>query len=343
MIGFLKKLWTLVSGWGTYGAALAASVYVTGYLVLRYEHLTIGIATAPPLFDERYLFAGARFFLNIVLALANIMFVVVLILLAAGLFVMTGRNYWPSATEKCISWWKRLVNKAAYLWATPTRLTLVGIVFSVLFFQTFMTHSYALRHVFLKAELPTDWPPIFWVLWKLGVFTHESLLPMFYFFCLMVAGTFFSALLVHLVVFNVCWEDDVPRASPYLIGLLLFAVAVQFAYLPVNYGAFISVREMPRVSYMVEPGDLEGEIAWLAWRGRGEEGATYLIKKSSQLSKGTSPMTRLETKSLEKAENIVVDQYDSVFHELFYHAWKAERDDTRNRGGKLGKKIKDAE
>ncbi len=74
-----KKVWDLIGAGSAYSAIVAAAAYAMGYLVLRYQHNTLGIATDPPLIDERYLFAGARFLINVIIALANIMLVLLVL------------------------------------------------------------------------------------------------------------------------------------------------------------------------------------------------------------------------------------------------------------------------
>jgi len=80
---FTEKLGGLAGRWTAYAAFGSFLLYLFGYLTLRFQLSTFGVATNLDIFDEKYLFAGCRFLVYLVSSVPNIL-IVVLILAALG-------------------------------------------------------------------------------------------------------------------------------------------------------------------------------------------------------------------------------------------------------------------
>ncbi len=78
---FTEKLGSVAGKWTAYAAFGSFLLYLLGYLTLRFQLTTYGVATNLDLFDEKYLFAGCRFLVYLVSAVPNIL--IILLALAA--------------------------------------------------------------------------------------------------------------------------------------------------------------------------------------------------------------------------------------------------------------------
>ena len=70
----------LAGNWATYSAIGSFALYLLGYLALRFHLTVLGIGTDLAVLDERYLFAGAKFLVYLVMSVP----IVVLVALVLG-------------------------------------------------------------------------------------------------------------------------------------------------------------------------------------------------------------------------------------------------------------------
>jgi len=82
---FTDKLGSLAGKCTAYAALGSFLLYLLGYLTLRFQLSTYGVAANLDIFDEKYLFAGCRFVVYLVSAVPNIL-IIVLLLAAIGYF-----------------------------------------------------------------------------------------------------------------------------------------------------------------------------------------------------------------------------------------------------------------
>src|ERR1700761_1709130 len=123
-----EGLGNLVGKWTAYAAFGSSMLYLIGYLTLRFQLSTYGLATDLDLFDEKYLFAGCRFLVYLVSSVPNIL-IVVLLLAAVGYLPY---RLMPSDAR---DWAARRLGDWC---AKPSRLSIAGIVLAVLFIQLVM-------------------------------------------------------------------------------------------------------------------------------------------------------------------------------------------------------------
>src|SRR5215831_12986441 len=69
----------VAGSWAAYIAMGSFGLYFLGYLSLRFHLTALGIATDLAVFDERYLFAGARFLVYLVASLPNVLLLVLVL------------------------------------------------------------------------------------------------------------------------------------------------------------------------------------------------------------------------------------------------------------------------
>jgi hypothetical protein len=242
-----SKIGSLASKWTSYAAFATFLLYLVGYLTLRFQLSTYGVATNLDAFDEKYLFAGCRFVVYLVSALPTVL---LLTLLLAAILYLPYR-FWPAASKARAEQWVR--NWAAH----PNRLPLVGILLAVGLIQFVMRNCFVYGSLLLKDKLPeNEW--INHILLTSG--GNRSL-----YFSGLIAGT----LLTLAILLGAMHPPALGTAlSRTLVGLLIFLVAVEILLLPVNYGTLIASQSLPRVSEMGEEKLGEGSQAWLVWENK---------------------------------------------------------------------------
>src|SRR6185503_19541464 len=202
-----SRLSSLGANWMTYSVVANLVLYVVGYLTLRFHLTAMGLGTDLdlPVFDERYLFTGARFLVYLVAAVPSI----ILVALPVAVLVGVAVRIVPEEARLRARLWLQDAN----------RLTLVGIVFSVLMIQLVMRQCFVFSDLLLAPELPRT------PAWLVNLLVDGSLMPLY-----------FSAL--------------VPAAgfAAFARGLLVFLAAVQLLLLPINYGVLIIDKTLPRVA-----------------------------------------------------------------------------------------------
>jgi hypothetical protein len=275
-----------VGKWTAYAAFGSSMLYLIGYLTLRFQLSTYGLATDLDLFDEKYLFAGCRFLVYLVSSVPNIL-IVVLLLAAVGYGPY--RLMSSAARGRAARWF-------ADRGAKPSRLSIAGIVLAVLFIQFVMRRCFAFGNLLLQKQLPDEWIS--------GVLLASDARLSLYFSGL-VAGTLLTAFIAWQAVPRL---DSASATERFLVAMLVFLVAVEFLLLPVNYGVLISTQQLPQVAEA--PGgaiSLDGRRAWLVWNSK--ETLTYFFYGSPD-SKVLVTVPRKDTP-------VRIVGYDDIYCVLF--------------------------
>ena len=249
-----EKLGAFAGKWTAYAAFGSFLLYLIGYLTLRFQLSTYGLATDLDLFDEKYFFAGCRFLVYLVSSVPNILIVVIL-LCAIG--------YLPYRLTPASA--RRWLQQHLADWcARPLRLPLLGIVIAVIFIQLVMRRCFAFGNILLREQLPNAWI-------SSVLLASDGRLTLY--FSGLVAGTLLTAFIAWQALEH---ADSDNSAAQLFIGVLVFLVAVEFLLLPVNYGVLVSTQQLPRVADL--PATLisqDTQRAWLLWYTK--ENFTYFI------------------------------------------------------------------
>jgi hypothetical protein len=277
----LDKLKELATGWPSYAAFGSFLLYVVGYLTLRFHLTALGVGTDLAVLDDRYLFTGARF----VVYLVSLVPIVVLLAL-----ILLGVIYVPL----------RLVPERARAWlcgpwtiqAHPVRLTLAGIVLSVLMIQVVMRQCFFYSHLLLRQSLPAD-PS-----WLPPLMSNDGLMSLF--FSGLIAGTMIPA----AILFSVYESQDERQSFKLLRGLLAFLILVQALLLPVNYGYLIVDKSLARVTSLGADRLRETQQAWLVWEGKDD--VTYFQRNTEGNIRSLITVPRTDAKHTE------ITGYDSI-------------------------------
>ena len=283
---FIEKVGGVAGKWTAYSALGTFLLYLFGYLTLRFQLSTYGVATNLDIFDEKYLFAGCRFLVFLVSAVPNIL-IIILVLAAIGyvpykLMPVSINNH----LKRWVSAWCQ----------TPIRLPLLGVVLSVALIQFVLRKCFAFGNVLFMKELPHRWLT-FVLLANDGI---QSL-----YFSGLVAGTLITAAILIYVLHR---RLATTPGSQLLLGTLVFLVAVEFLLLPINYGILISTQKLPRVAEV--SGDDKagaGQSDWLVWESK--DALTYLVHDSND--------ARMLVTIPGKDRKVRIVAYDRIFRMLF--------------------------
>jgi hypothetical protein len=281
-----EKVSNLAGKWTSYAALGSFLLYLFGYLTLRFQLSTYGVATNLDIFDEKYLFAGCRFLVYLVSAVPSIL---VLFLLVAAIGYVPYKLVPASFKERVGRW-------VSEWCAPPARLPLLGIVVAVAMIQVALRRCFGFGNLLLRKTLPEEW---------LSSVLLASDLRLSLYFSGLVAGT----LITGAILFHVLRRGGArSAASEICAGLLVFLLAVEFLLLPVNYGVLISTQELPRVAE-VGGGDKlpEGARSWLVWDSK--EVLTYFVRDPSD--------QRMLITVPRKENKVKIIGYDDIFCELF--------------------------
>jgi hypothetical protein len=241
---FIEKLGGVAGKWSAFAAFGSFVLYLLGYLTLRFQLNTYGVATNLDLFDEKYFFAGCRFLVYVVSSVPNVL-ILVLVLMAIGYlpYALT-----PASIRDRLGLW------AAGWSIKPVRLPLLGTILAIAFIQFVSRRCFALGNVLLQKQLPDEWI-------SSVLLSSEGRLSLYY------SGLVAGALLTGGIFWYVLRRGSATTGMAKLIlAVLGFLVAVEFLLLPVNYGVLISTQTLPRVSELA--GDerlLDGERGWVVW------------------------------------------------------------------------------
>lgn len=241
---FVEKLGGVAGKWSAFSALGSFVLYLLGYLTLRFQLNTYGVATNLDLFDEKYFFAGCRFLVYVVSSVPNIL-ILVLVLLAIGYvpYVLT-----PASVRHGLDHW------AAGWTIKPARLPLLGTILATALIQFVSRRCFALGNVLLEKQLPDEWI-------SSVLLSSDGRLSLYF------GGLVAGALLTGGIFWYVLRRGSATTGmAKLLLAVLGFLVAVEFLLLPVNYGVLISTQLLPRVSELA--GDerlLDGERGWVVW------------------------------------------------------------------------------
>ena len=281
-----EKLGSLAGKWPAYAAFGSFLLYLLGYLTLRFQLTTYGVATNLDIFDEKYLFAGCRFLVNLVSALPSIL-IIVLVLAAVG--------YVPyklvPATVK-----DTLKRRASDWCAKPVRLPLLGVVLGVALIQFVLRKCFAFGNMLLRKDLPDEWL-------SSVLLASDGMLSLY--FTGLVAGTLLTAAILLYVRRR---GTATTTASQFLMGILVFLVAIEFLLLPINYGVLISTHQLPRVAEI--SGDQkvpEGQRDWLVWDSK--DAVAYFVRDPND--------ERMLVTIPKKDARVRIVAYDDIFSVLF--------------------------
>ena len=281
-----EKLGNFAGKWTGYAAFGSFLLYLLGYLTLRFQISTYGVATNLDIFDEKYLFAGCRFVVYLVAVVPNIL-IILLVLAAIG--------YLPYKLVPMFL--KDRIKRWASSWcAAPLHLPLMGVILAVAFIQFIMRKCFVFGNLLLRTQLPDEWSN--------NVLLASDAKLSFYFTCL-VAGT----LLTGVILLYVLWrETATSAASRFWVGVLVFLLAVEFLLLPVNYGVLISTQQLPRVAELsTNEKTPEGQREWLLWDSK--DTVTYFVRG------GQDQRTIVTVPTKDAKVRIVA--YDDIFCVLF--------------------------
>jgi hypothetical protein len=282
--GFSEKLAGIAAKWTTYSAIGSFILYLIGYLTLRFQLSTYGVATSLSLLDESYLFAGCRFLVYLVSAVPSVL---IMILVISALVYLPWKLIPPTLKE-------RLGNR---LFGNPNLSSLIGVAFSIVFIQLVLRKCFALGgNLLLSKDLTHDWIG--------SVLLAGNAMQALYFDALL-AGTMLSGALLYPAL-----NPDVVRspASRFWTVLLVFLFAVEFLLLPVNYGVLISSRQLPRLAESPTGDKLSPEqLQWLVWENK--DTITYLTL-DKQNERVLVTIDRSQAK-------IKIIAYDDIFCILF--------------------------
>jgi hypothetical protein len=224
----LEKFKGVATSWSAFTALGSFVLYFLGYLVLRFQLSTWGVATDLSILDERYLFAGARFLVYLISTAVNVL------LLASPLMLF---------------WW--LLNRWSRFrqWRETWDYAMAGVIFAVLFIQLVEKKCFQfMNSVLFQSQLDGE-------RWLQAVLLDSTSYYEAQFFAALVAGVAATGWLLFQ-----CHGQKIRR--PMLESVLLFLFLVEFLLLPVNYGVIVSSRELPKVATFA-PAE-----AWLVWEGK---------------------------------------------------------------------------
>jgi hypothetical protein len=244
--------WTALAGIGSF------LLYLFGYLALRFQLSTYGVATSLSAIDERYLFAGSRFFVYLVSSLPSLLLIAIVLFAVLYLptkLILTACRRWLTPFSE---WW------------SPTRVLALGTLLSVAFIQFVFRKCFVYGNLLLLEELPQGE-------WMNSVLLTDDSYRALYFAGL-VGATLLSAAFLFLAGPAAADEPAKPRA---LRRLLMFLITVQVLLLPINYGVLIASQSLPRVSEISADVPLtKGARAWLVWEA--SDSLIYLVSKPDE-------------------------------------------------------------
>ena len=285
--GRLASLANLAGKWTTYSALGTFLLYLFGYLALRFQLSTYGVATNLDVFDEKYMFAGSRFLVYLVSAVPNVL-LIVFVLMAVGYLPY---KLIPAAGQERLRRW------GTSLAAHPTGVALAGTLLAVAFIQLVQRQCFVFGNLLLARELPR-------YAWINGILlTGDANLSLY--FSGLVGGTLLSGAFLWMA----CQQAHTTAVAKMLVGLLFFLVGVEFLLLPVNYGILIASQQLPRVSEISgDEKEQPGQQTWLVWESK--EVLTYFVQEGARGKRAIISVPRKEAK-------IRVVGYDRIFRVLF--------------------------
>ena len=293
-----EKLKGLAGSWPGYVALGSFVLYVLGYLSLRFHLTALGIGTDLNVIDERYVFAGAKFLVYFVSCVP----ILVLLILALTAVVYFPYRILPKGLRGKLKHIPvRLWRRIGPWWSNPRRLALIGIVLSVILIQFVMRKSFLFSNLLLSPYLSGPC----WL--RRLLLDDEGAFQALYFSGLEAGVAMAAALFV--AARRQAEQTSLSKFLSIILGSLL---AIQFLFLPINYGILVSDKTLPRVTDLGGQGEVTSEQeAWLVWEG--QEGVTYLVRNKAATNEQRKLVT-LPRKDVKKTE---VTTYDPILRILF--------------------------
>lgn len=283
---FAEKLSSLAGKWTAYAAFGSFLLYLFGYLTLRFQLSAYGVATNLDVFDEKYLFAGCRFVVYLVSSFPNIV-IIILLLAALGYFPY---EFAPISLKDRTKHW------ASSWCAAPLNLPLLGTVLAVALIQFVLRKCFPLGNLLLRKQLPDEWSSSM-------LLVSDGKLSLY--FSGLLAGTLLTGAILLYVLR--CGTATTPT-SRFLTGILAFLFAVEFLFLPVNYGVLISTQQLPRVAELsAVDKSAEGQRDWLLWDSK--DALTYFVRDDRD--------QRMIVTAPRKDAQVRIIAYDDIFCVLF--------------------------
>lgn len=280
-----QTLLNIAGKWTTYAGLGTFLLYLFGYLTLRFQLNTYGVATNLDVFDEKYLLAGCRFlvYLCTTLPILLLILAVIAVLLALPLRFVP-RSTWTNAAKRAADWLGK-----------PYRAPILGCAVALMMIQLFLRQCLSLNNLLLANSLPPGWIT--------SVFMAGDTAQSIYFSGLL-AGVALTGALVG------CSLRQPTGNVRWLNALLVTLFAIECLLLPVNYGVLIASGRLPRVSDVhLADGSPQNDAAWLVWENK--DALTYLVCDRGNVRELVT-IPRKDTQ-------ITVIGNDSVFHVIFAH------------------------
>ncbi len=277
----LPQRWTALFGlWATASGFSAFVVHAFGYLALRQHLKALGIETDLSVVDERYLFAGLRFCLHLVLSLPQLL----LLLGVPALVAWILRKPAIAIASRLHIRRYGVKRPLVTLLRAPKLAALVGIGLAVVAIQFVMRQIFLFDQLLLRPALPRPQ----WLAWVL--LDDGGLGQTFYF------GALLLLVIVTMTLLVTAWRGG---TSVKLCVLLAALVLIQAMLLPITYGSLTTGREVPRIAWPEVVGSPPGQ-AWLVWET--DDGLTLLVRRGDQRR-----IVRIDKKEVERLETLCVD------------------------------------
>ena len=252
---FTDKFGGLIGKWTALAAFGSFVLYLFGYLALRFQLTTYGVATNLDAFDEKYLFAGCRFVVYLVSSIPSLL---ILLLVLSAVFYLPWKLV-PSS-------FKERVEGAVAAWSGQgTHLPVLGVILAVLFIQFVLRRCFLCGDLLLRKNLPAGW---------LGTLLLSSDAYQALYFTGLIAGTLITS---GILFYAIKAELAAGVISRFWLGVLAFLVGVELLLLPVNYGVLIATQQLPRVAATDQKPD--GSTSWLVWDTK--DSLTYLQRTAN--------------------------------------------------------------
>ena len=142
-----EKLGSVAGKWTAYAAFASFLLYSIGYLTLRFQLTTFGLAIDLDLFDEKYLFAGCRFLVFLVSLIPSIMIVLILVAVIGYVPYRLVQTRTKGSVRQIVVGWC----------ARPYNLPVLGIVIAVFLIQFVMRKCFEFGNVLLRTDPPGGW------------------------------------------------------------------------------------------------------------------------------------------------------------------------------------------
>ncbi len=303
---------SLATHWASYTVLGSFFLYVLGYLALRFHLTALGLGTDLSVIDERYVFAGTKFLIFLIVCVPLL---VSLLLLLLVLVYSTYRILPAFMRVKVAGFLNNQWQRITVWWLQSDRLAWLGIIFSLLMIEV-MRQGFLVSNLLLAENLP-DNPS-----WLSYLLLDQTFSPLY--FSGLLAGTLFSI----CIFYALKDEQKQTTYSRFVQSLFGFLVCVQLFLIPVNYGIFVFDKSMPQVTGLERPGSLrQGEQAWLVWEGN--EGKTFLLRKQQ----GASYKKSLISLPKEDVQSLEISEYNHIFQTLFGKPLENKNDNSSDERG----------